>query len=112
MQKLCAGTTLGVLVLASGLISCDSASITDKILSTKETVPAVPGSKASSSPYKPLEQSIHQQINRYRQARKLPPLTLDPRISEQARRTVKQWRVVKFHLAIKDLNSESKLFAV
>ncbi len=85
MQKLCAGTTLGVLVLASGLISCDSASITDKILPTKETVPAVPASKASSSPYKPLEQSIHQQINRYRQSRKLTPLTLDPRISEQAR---------------------------
>ena len=32
-----------------------------------------------------LEQSIHQQVNAYRQSRDLPPLTLDDRISEQAK---------------------------
>lgn len=69
-------------VLASGLISCD-ASIVDKVLPAKE--PGATTSIASSSPYNTLEQSIHQQINQYRQSRKLPPLILDPRISEQAR---------------------------
>lgn len=68
-------------VLASGLISCD-ASIAD-IFPAKETDVAM--SKVSSSPYNTLEQSTHQQINQYRQSRKLPPLILDPRISEQAR---------------------------
>lgn len=83
MQKLWAGMVLGV--LAGGLISCDSVSIAD-LLTTKETPPITPTSKAaSSSPYSALEQSVHQQINQYRQAHKLPPLTLDPRISEQAR---------------------------
>lgn len=81
MQKLFARILLGV--LASGLISCD-ASIANKILPAQE-ISAVPAPKAASSPYSALEQSIHQQINQYRQSLKLPPLSLDPRISEQAR---------------------------
>jgi uncharacterized protein YkwD len=80
MQKLFAGMALGVLV--SRLISCD-APIADKVLPAKETDAAT--SIVSSSPYSTLEQSIHQQINQYRQSHKLPPLILDPRISEQAR---------------------------
>ena len=79
MQKLFARMALGV--LTSGLISCD-ASIAD-IFPSRETDAIV--SKVSSSPYNTLEQSIHQQINQYRQSHKLPPLILDPRISEQAR---------------------------
>lgn len=84
MQKLCAGMALGL--LAGGLISCDAISITD-LLTTKATPSAAPISAktATSSPYSALEQSVHQQINQYRQEHKLPPLTLDPRISEQAR---------------------------
>lgn len=83
MQKLCAGMALGV--LASALISCDAMSTA--VLTTKETPSAAPISAktATLSPHSALEQSVHQQINQYRQAHKLPPLTLDPRISEQAR---------------------------
>lgn len=85
MRKLLAGMALGVLVLAGGLIGCDSPSITDKVLPDSETPSAAPASKAlSSSSFTALEQSIHEQINQYRQSRNLPPLTLDPRISEQA----------------------------
>ncbi|HEY9649405.1 MAG TPA: CAP domain-containing protein, partial [Coleofasciculaceae cyanobacterium] len=32
-----------------------------------------------------MEQSVHQQINQYRQSRNLPPLTLNAQITEQAR---------------------------
>lgn len=81
MLKLSVWIPLGV--LASGIVGCDSNYIAD-ILPMKE-ISAVPASKATPSPYSALEQSIHQQINQYRQSRKLPPLTLDPRISEQAR---------------------------
>lgn len=81
MSKLFAGIVLGL--LTNGIVGCDPASIAD-ILPVKETVSATPAI-AASSPYNALEQSIHQQVNQYRQARKLPPLTLDPRISEQAR---------------------------
>ena len=39
----------------------------------------------NSTSLKALEQSINAQVNQYRQSRNLPPLTLDSRISEQAR---------------------------
>ena len=48
----------------------------------------LPPSDIAASPVKPpsaMEKSIHQQINQYRQSRKLPPLTLDSRISTQAK---------------------------
>lgn len=81
MQKLWAGMALGV--LAGGLISCDAVAV----LTTKETPSTAPisGKNTTSSPHSALEQSVHKQINQYRQAHKLPLLTLDPRISEQAR---------------------------
>lgn len=87
MQKLLAGIALGVIVLADGLIGCDSLpSITDKVLPAKETSSGASASKAvTSGANASLEQSIHQQINQYRQSRNLAPLTLDPRISERAR---------------------------
>lgn len=83
MQKLCVGMALGL--LGGGLISCDAMSTA--VLTTQETLSAVPISAktATSTPHSTLEQSVHQQINQYRQAHKLSPLTLDPRISEQAR---------------------------
>ena len=41
--------------------------------------------RSNSGEFASLEQSIHQQINQHRQSRNLPPLTLDSRITEQAR---------------------------
>lgn len=76
MPNLPVGILLGILTIASGLISCDIPLNAD-IMPTPETIAAVPPSS--------LEQSIHQQINQYRQSRKLPPLQLDARISQQAK---------------------------
>ena len=42
--------------------------------------PDVPSADAA------LERAVHEQVNRHRRARGLAPLTLDPRISRQARR--------------------------
>lgn len=71
---------------------CDSVvSVAKDILATPETpVASVPPPKNSSktannSRFGALEQAIHQKVNQYRQSQNLPPLTLDPRISEQAR---------------------------
>ncbi|HEY9847062.1 MAG TPA: CAP domain-containing protein [Candidatus Caenarcaniphilales bacterium] len=42
-------------------------------------------SPAPATTLSTLEQSVHTQINQYRASRSLPPLTLDSRISQQAR---------------------------
>ncbi len=47
--------------------------------------PKNPNKKPNTSRYAALEAEIHAKINKYRQSQNLPPLTLDPRISEQAR---------------------------
>ncbi len=44
-----------------------------------------PSPTPSATSTEALEQAIHTQINQYRRDQGLPPLTLDPRISEQAR---------------------------
>ena len=51
-------------------------------------IPLLPPDTVAASPIKPssaMEKSIFQQINQYRQSRHLPPLTLDARISAQAK---------------------------
>ena len=75
----------GLFVLAAGLSSCNSPiSISQPLPS--ETAPTPTASpKSTSRDLTNLELSVHQQINQYRQSRNLSPLTLDPRISEQAR---------------------------
>lgn len=71
---------LSVLVFTGGIVSCSAASIAEKI--PQQQMSRIPSPASSSSTA--LEQSIHQQINEYRQSRNLPPLTLDSRISAQA----------------------------
>lgn len=76
---------VGVAVLANGLAGC-APSTAIKFLPAQETSSTAPSSKAlGSSSFTALEQSIYQQINQYRQSLNLPPLKLDPGISEQAR---------------------------
>jgi uncharacterized protein YkwD len=51
-------------------------------------IPLSPPNTVAASPTTPpsaMEKSILQQINQYRQSRQLPPLTLDARISAQAK---------------------------
>ena len=77
---------IGTLVLSLGLTNCDRPAIFDRLLLSNETSSDVTAAKtASVSPPTRLEQTVHQQINQYRQSHNLPPLTLDPRISKVAR---------------------------
>jgi uncharacterized protein YkwD len=87
MQKHLAKIIFGLLVLVGGLSSCDSS------LSNGQSLPSesAPSSRVSQesnkskSEFAALEESVHQQVNQYRQSRGLPPLKLDARISEQSR---------------------------
>ena len=76
MRKLLPGMLLSMLTLSS----CDISLNADIGLPPPETIAASPVKPPSA-----MEKSINQQINQYRQSRKLPPLTLDSRISAQAK---------------------------
>ena len=86
MQKLVAGLAFGMLVLAVGVGGCDLISNSD-IIPAKETPDAISIPKVSSSPsaFATLEESTHELINQYRKSQNLPLLTLDARISKEAR---------------------------
>jgi uncharacterized protein YkwD len=81
------GIAGGMFVVVGGLTGCDTLQLTMKdILST----PSSPIASSSAKPEKPsqfasLEAAVHAQINQYRASKNLPPLKLDPRISQQAR---------------------------
>jgi uncharacterized protein YkwD len=53
--------------------------------SQKSNLVAIHVQSGSSMTIAALERSIHQQIDRYRQSLNLPPLTIDPTVSAQAR---------------------------
>lgn len=70
----------GMLFTAIAISSCD--------IPLNADIGLLPPEKVADAPSKPpsaMEKSIHQQINQYRKSRKLPPLTLDARISAQAK---------------------------
>lgn len=70
----------GMLLISLTMSSCDIPLNADIGSPPPETIAATPAKPPSA-----MEKSIHNQINQYRQARKLPPLTLDARISAQAK---------------------------
>ncbi len=85
MQKHLAKIIFGLLVLVGGLSSCDS-SLSNGQSPPSESAPSSKVSQESNkSEFAALEESVHQQVNQYRQSRGLPPLKLDARISEQSR---------------------------
>jgi len=71
----------GMLFTMLAISSCSIPLNADIGLPVSDTVAVSP----SLPPPSAMEKSIHQQINQYRQSRKLPPLTLDSRISAQAK---------------------------
>lgn len=87
MQKLAAGLIFGLLVLGVGAGGCDFIPNPDGEISPYETSPATPSPKSSSSSsnFLTLEEYTHELINQYRKSQNLPPLTLDSRISKEAR---------------------------
>lgn len=48
--------------------------------------PTTPVLATSDFEFSEMEQRVHELVNQYRQAQNLPPLTVDPRISNQARK--------------------------
>ncbi|MEG4939402.1 CAP domain-containing protein [Microcoleus sp. F4-D5] len=69
-------TCLGLLTI---LPKCDTSIPT-------RSLPQTPmNTKVASSPITDLEKAVNQQINQYRASKKLPPLTIDPQISQVAR---------------------------
>ncbi len=48
--------------------------------------PKTPIPPSSDSELSQMERRVHELVNQYRQAQNLPPLTVDPRISDQARK--------------------------
>ena len=78
---------MGMFVITTILVGCNSAKEVSKVQPSKPPTIVSPLAEKTpkSSSLKALEQSIHQQVNEYRQSRNLPPLSLDSRISEQAK---------------------------
>lgn len=84
MQKSFAEIAIAALLISGGISGCDSISIAD-ILRPSNQKPVPASAPKSSNAYSSLEQSAHEQVNQYRVSQNLPPLKLDPRISEVAR---------------------------
>lgn len=85
MQKRLTKLIFGLLVLTAGLSSCDS-SMTIGQSVPSESTPTSTGTQSSQpAEFAAMEESVHQQVNQYRQSRNLPPLKLDARISEESR---------------------------
>ncbi|MCU0536954.1 MAG: CAP domain-containing protein [Hydrococcus sp. Prado102] len=75
---------VGLMMLSGGLASCKSLDIQNNVSSfpateSAETALVDPSSVAE------LERAIYQQVNQYRQSRKLPPLKLNSYVSQYAR---------------------------
>ena len=79
------GMILGAIILIGGWGGCTRIRSEVSYDGEVSPTPLSQASNSSSSSISALEQSIYQQINQYRQSQNLPPLQLDPRISQQAR---------------------------
>ena len=86
MPKRFAGI-VGIIILVGGLKSCQFSSSQNPNNHSPVTLgwQSANSQTSNSASLAALEQSIHQQVNQYRQSRNLPPLKLDARISQQAR---------------------------
>ncbi len=86
MPKRFAGI-IGIIILIGGLKSCQFPSSPNPNNHFPITLgwQSANSQTSNSASLAALEQSIHQQVNQYRQSRNLPSLKLDARISQQAR---------------------------
>jgi uncharacterized protein YkwD len=81
-------TLLITLGLLTGIGRMTAIARADSTVTNREKPTRVPKYRKSSSSkfaMNPLELSIHDRVNQYRQSQNLPPLTFDPTISAQAR---------------------------
>lgn len=84
MSNFLTRTPLGVLLFL-GLSSCSPYIKIQDIQLPQSAPTPVSQVPNTPNPYAALEQSVHQQINEYRRTLNLPPLTLDARMSAEAR---------------------------
>ncbi|QZZ22128.1 CAP domain-containing protein [Leptothermofonsia sichuanensis E412] len=83
LSKLTNVVALGTLVTTASLTSASAAPFPTRILWQPAQVPTQRVYQTSASSQS-MEQAVLTQINQYRQSRRLPPLTLDSRITSQA----------------------------
>ena len=90
MQKRLTRIILGVLTLAGGVSGCAAAyevfgGESQPLPTLSDPTNSPVSQRSTTNEFATLEQSVHQQINKYRQSRNLPPLAMDARTSEQSR---------------------------
>jgi uncharacterized protein YkwD len=87
MLKPLAKIALGFMLLGGGLASCQPFIQSALNGELPETASSKPAHTPLTDPsfLVPLERAVYQRVNQYRQSRQLPPLTLDPYVSQQAR---------------------------
>ncbi|MCP2729855.1 CAP domain-containing protein [Limnofasciculus baicalensis] len=86
MKKTCLKEVMvAALIFASGLNGCSSSLSINPTLPTETVPPSNISQNSNPGEFTKLEESVHQEINRYRQSHNLPTLTLDTAISKEAR---------------------------
>ena len=83
MQKHLSKISVGVLVLV--LSGCNDRLNTNQPLPSESAKTSNSSHQSNPSQFKTLEESVHQQINQYRQSQNLPSLSWDETIAQQAR---------------------------
>lgn len=76
---------VAALISISGVNGCSSSLSISPTIPTENVPPSTISQNQNSGEFTKLEESVHQKINRYRQSRNLPTLTLDVTISKEAR---------------------------
>ncbi len=81
---------LALLAMATALSGCQFSAYLETGLENAgislSPKPTTPLPQNPDSEFSQMEQRVHEQVNQYRQAQNLPPLTLDERISTYARK--------------------------
>lgn len=79
--------TWAVLAIANTATGCTlMANLEQPAIAPKPQPTAPQAMPANPSEFSNMEKKVHQMVNQYRQGQNLPPLTLDERISAQARK--------------------------
>ena len=87
MQKRWIQIIGGVIVVVGSFSAASYKALASKSQSFQLLKPssATVAQRSNSAQFTTMEQSVYQQINQYRKSRKLPPLTVDAQIAQQAR---------------------------
>ncbi len=112
MLKLLNKPIIAISLLLVGLIGCQTFPLSDNITSVSpspstETVPLTDPSFLVA-----IEELIYQKINQHRLSRNLPPLKLNPQISQQARIHSERMAAGEASLSHEGLDNRAKIIAI